>query len=211
MKIAKTTALGLAAAALAAVSAPERAAAQAEQAWMKDLRIEQLPIARLQPAPAAGEAAAGGAAARELTVNADVDRANALYEQGDTLTLTVATSEDAFVWVFDTGTSGKVHQLFPNRYDDNNFVRGGARRQVPESGAEYELVVSHPPGAELITVVASTENTLPTGDFIDEGVVTVGPFYSMRGDAATLAKDLQISLNRSEAPSAVAHRVVHVR
>lgn len=209
MTIAKTTALAsLAAAALMAVSAPERAAAQAEQAWMKDLHVEQLPIAQLQPAPTA--AAAGAAAAEELTVHAEVDRADGLYEQGDLLTLTVVTSEDAFVWVFDTGTSGKVHQLFPNRYDGDNFVRGGAQRRVPESGAEYELVVSHPPGAELITVVASTENALPTEELIDSGTAA-GPFYAMLGDAASLAKDLHLSLSRSEAPAAVAHRVVHVR
>lgn len=209
MNIAKTTALGLAAAALAIVPAPERAAAQTEQAWMKDLRIEQLPIAQLQPTPAAAGTAGGGAAG-ELTVHAEVDRADGLYEQGDLLTLTVMTSEDAYVWVFDTGTSGKVHQLFPNRYDGNNFVRGGARRQVPEAGAEYDLVVSHPPGAELLTVVASTENALPTADLIDDGAAA-GPFYAMLGDAASLAKDLHLSLSRSEAPAAVAHRVVHVR
>lgn len=199
---------GLGAALAAAVLLPAAwHGALADDAWMKDLHVAQRAMAEVRAAPAA---AGASPAAGELSVDAALDRADGRYEQGDRLELTVDTSEDAYVWVFDTGTSGKVHQLFPNRYDDDNFVRAGAPLTLPPAGAEYDIVVSHPPGAELITVVASRDDTLLARGAID-GDAAAGPFFALRGSSASVAKDLSISLRERPADYATAHRIVHIR
>ncbi len=200
---------GLGAALAAAVLLPAvQHGALADDAWMKDLHVAQRAMAEVRAAPAAAEGASP--AAGELSVDAALDRADGRYEQGDRLELTVDTSEDAYVWVFDTGTSGKVHQLFPNRYDDDNFVRAGAPLTLPPAGAEYDIVVSHPPGAELITVVASRDDALLARGAID-GDAAAGPFFALRGSSASVAKDLSISLRERPADYATAHRIVHIR
>ena len=202
---------GLVAAAALAASA---AGARAGNDWMKDLHAEQRAMAEVRPAPAS---AGPAAVADGLEVEVTLDRPDARYEPGDRLTLTIETSEDSWVWVFDTGAGGKVHQLFPNRYDDDNFVRAAAPLTLPRAESDYEIVVSHPPGAELLTVVASRDNAPPARDAIDRAAAA-GPFFALRGSGVTVAKDLNISLRGRSSDRAiahtdyaVAHRVFHVR
>ena len=133
-----------------------------------------------------------------LAVAVAVDRADRIYTHGDHVVLTVQATEDSYIWVFDTGTSGKVHQIFPNRYHEDNFLAAGSTLNIPPSASDYALAVSHPRGAELITVVATQENAPLTPELIDlEG--SAGPFLALQGTAETVAKDLAITLRRQEA------------
>ena len=142
-------------------------------------------------------------------VRTAVDRPDGRYRHGESLTLTVDVTEDAYVWVFDTGTSGKVHQIFPNRFESDNYVRAGKPVAIPHEGADYQLLVSRPRGAELLTVIASKDSTPLTRDLVDE-TTRAGPFLTLRGDAGSVAKDLSIAL-KEEHPSWVSHhRVVHI-
>ena len=172
---------------------------------MKDLDIRQVPMAKLEAAPVSAQTTAG----TELVVNTAVDRADARYRHGDTLTLTVDVTEDAYVWVFDTGTSGKVHQIFPNRYESDNFVRAGKAVSIPPAGSEYQLLVSHPKGVELLTVIASKDNIPMTRDLVDQST-EAGPFLALRGDAVSVAKDLNITLKEKPASRVVHNQVVYV-
>ena len=171
----------------AAVMVPSVSADESD-AYLKDLHIRQMPMATelTPPAPSPASAATG------LTVSASVDRPDRSYQHGENLVLTVETTEDAYVWVFDTGTSGKVHQIFPNQYESSNFLAADARLEIPRADSKYQLAVSHPTGAELITVVASKDKTPLTPELID--TTGGGPFLALRGDAASVAKDLSITL-----------------
>ena len=93
--------------------------------------------------------------------------------------LTVETTEDAYIWVFDTGTSGKVHQIFPNKYDTGNFLAANTPLSIPQPDSKYQLAVSHPQGAELITVVASRDKVSLTPQLIDTS--GGGTFLALRG------------------------------
>ena len=154
-----------------------------EPAYLKDLEPRQRPMV-FKPPPASG---AG------LSVMAAVDRPDGRYRDGDSLALNVSVTEDAYVWVFDTGTSGKVHQIFPNRYETDNFVRAGKQVVIPRDGADYQFLVSHPRGTELLTVIASKDSTPLVLDLIDKEI-KAGPFLALRGDAVSVAKDLSVSL-----------------
>ena len=177
----------------------------AEVAYLKDLDIRQVPIVRdLPQASTTPEAGAQG-----LAVMSAVDRPNARYSHGESLVLTVEVTEDAYVWVLDTGTSGKVHQIFPNRYENNNFVLAGNPVAIPHPDAEYQLLVSHPKGAELLTVIASKDSTPLTADLIDQET-DAGAFLALRGSAASIVKDLSISLKEQESDWVTHHQVVHI-
>lgn len=199
----------LAAAAVLALAqvAPSPASADAteeivEASYLKDLDIRQVPMVDLAPAPVSKPSSADSG----LAVRTAVDRPDARYGHGDKLVLTVEVTEDAYVWVFDTGTSGKVHQIFPNKFVGNNFVRAGAPIAIPNQEADYELLVSHPAGAELLTIIASKDSTPLAQDLIDQEI-QAGPFLALRGDAVTVAKDLSISLKKAH-PNWVGHQQV---
>ena len=177
-----------------------------EPSYLKDLDIRQVPMAKLEAAPVSAPNTAAGTG---LVVKTAVDRPDARYGHGDTLTLTVDVTEDAYVWVFDTGTSGKVHQIFPNRYESDNFVRAGKAISIPPAGSEYQLLVSHPKGAELLTVIASKDNVPMTRNLVDDST-EAGPFLALRGDAVSVAKDLKFTLKEKPASRVVHNQVVYI-
>ena len=138
-----------------------------------------------------------------LSVKASVDRGDdGVYRAGENVTLDVKVSEDAYVWVYDTGTSGKVHQIFPNRLETNNFVRAGAPATIPGADADYDFQVSHPRGRELLTVIATTSDRPLAAHLVEEAVPggSASPYLALAGNAASVAKDLSISL-REEHPN----------
>ena len=160
---------------------------------LKDLLVRQLPMATELAPPAPSP----GAPEASLAVSAAVDRPDRSYRHGETLVLTVETTEDAYVWVFDTGTSGKVHQIFPNKYETANFLAANTPLSIPAADSRYQLAVSHPQGAELITVVASKDKVdLTPQQLIDTS--GGGAFLALRGNAASVAKDLSITLRKQE-------------
>ena len=177
-------------AAMVAIGFTAVSADEMDDAYLKDLDIRQhAMVEELAPAPSPTN---GG-----LAVDAAVDRANRIYTHGDNVVLTIKATEDSYIWVFDTGTSGKVHQIFPNQYHEDNFLTAGSTLSLPPADAEYALAVSHPQGAELITVVATKENTPLTPDLVDLDA-GAGPFLALRGTAESVAKDLAITLRRQE-------------
>ena len=187
------------------LAAPLASADTGQPAYLKDLDVRQVPMAKLEPTPAS----AASSASTGLSVMTTVDRPDARYRHGDSLELTVDVTEDAYVWVFDTGTSGKVHQIFPNRHETDNFVRAGKPVAIPRDGAAYQLLVSHPQGAELLTVIASKDSTPLAQDLIDKETKT-GPFLALRGDAVSVAKDLSISLKKAHPSWVGHHKVIHI-
>ncbi len=191
--------VGLAVAALAAAGPGAADEAADSAAWMKDLLPIQIPIAKLKPEPET----TGG-----LGVSLAFDRPDGRYSQGDSVELTVEATEDSYIWVFDTGTSGKVHQIFPNRYETENFVSAGTPVAIPGPDATYEFAVSYPPGNELLTVVASRDETLLV-DLLD-GAGDAGPFAALRGNADSVAKDIVVTVREKQTPWVTHNRILYI-
>ena len=176
-----------------------------QDSLIKDLDIKQAPMLIVQPQGMAGQAgpdvqydfidqATYEDAASNLAVFAQVDRENRVYRPGDAVQLSVEVNEDAYLWVYDTGTSGKVHRIFPNRHDDNNFVRAGVPVAIPGPDANYDFQVTHPRGTELLTIIATTDNKPPAGHLLQTAPANGNPFMMLAGNAKSVAKDISISL-----------------
>ena len=173
--------------AVAAFAMVQLVSAEDAEDFLKDLHIRQRPMVEAITPPV--RPANSGTS---LAVTATVDRPDLSYQDGDTLVLTVQTTEDAYVWVFDTGTSGTVHQIFPNKYETANFLAANTPLRIPQADSNYQFTVSRPQGRELITVIASKNSAPLTQDLID--TTGGGAFLALRGNAASVAKDLAITL-----------------
>lgn len=180
-------------------------AANSSDSFFKDLHVEQMAMVENIPMESANETATGNG----LRMTAMLDRADATYRTGDSVVLTVETTEDAYIWVFDTGTSGRVYQIFPNEYATDNFVRAGVPVVLPAPEADYQFVVSQPVGVELLTVVASQDDKPLTQDLIDKET-GAGPFLAMLGTGATFSKDIVVAMERDHPNAVSSHQVFRV-
>ena len=201
----------LVAAALAGLSQltgppPVQAKDTIEPSWLKDLDIRQLPMAEIAVAPTNVQTVNSSDG---MAIRTSLDRRDGKYRHGDTLKLTVDTNKDAYIWVLDTGTSGKVHQIFPNRYDDDNFLRAGSPLTIPRPDSTYHFAVNHPRGTELLTVIASRDNFPPTQGLIDHGV-DAGAFLALHGTAVSVAKDISISLKKKHSVWSKQDQVLYI-
>jgi hypothetical protein len=121
-------------------------------------------LRKLVNAPAVGESCgdepattsqAPAADPNKLQVKVWADKAS--YRIGEPLQIRVRANRDAYVTLVDIGTSGQVTVLYPNRFHQNNFVRGGQDVLIPPADASFALAVQGPRGMEQIKAIATEE------------------------------------------------------
>ncbi len=153
------------------------AGAETDEALRKDLAVVQRPIADVTPPPS------------DIRVTAWVNHDDNIYQVGDDVTLFVRVNREAYVTIIDVGTSGKVHVIFPNRFQRNNRVRANQTIRIPGRNANFDFRVGGPPGIELIKVIATTS---PDPIFDVRDLTDVGPFKAVAKSADAVAKDLEV-------------------
>jgi hypothetical protein len=90
-------------------------------------------------------------------VVAQVDRESHEYYEGEQLTLTVKSEEDAYLYVFYTQVDGEVYLVFPNSAQPDNKVKAKQAVQVPGKNDNFRWTVNAPFGKESMKVIASKE------------------------------------------------------
>jgi Domain of unknown function (DUF4384) len=132
-----------------------------------------------------------------LAIATLLDHADATYGVGETLRMAVKANEDAYVTVFNVGTSGKVTQLFPNGYQADNRIRAGQVLEVPSASSDSRIKVGGPVGVELIKIIATSKpvTIIPDSHFQSSG----GQFKILNDGADGLDRDLQVvSANQAD-------------
>jgi hypothetical protein len=87
-------------------------------------------------------------------VEAHCDRRSAIYVDGEALGLRVRTAIDGYLTVYSIGPTGDVSCLFPNAFNQGNFVRAGQEVEFPRPGAL--ALVCGPFGGERIQIVLAS-------------------------------------------------------
>jgi hypothetical protein len=174
--------LALSAAVLAG-SLASSGSAFAENAARRDLSVEQAPIADC------GEGS--DASSSNIRVSATLNHAEAIYKVGEMVTLQVRASEDAYITVLEVGTSGKVHIIFPNAYQENNRIQANHVVAIPTDESRFRIRVSGPAGRDVIKVFATRE---PLNVFSQQRLIQEGPYYTTSENARSLARDLTVEL-----------------
>lgn len=118
----------------------------AEDAGQRDLSMEQIKIYH-----------AGTAKQSGLQVAAMLDHKNLTYAKGETVKLNVKVNEDAYVAIYNVGPTGKITQLFPNKFQKDGLLKAGHVTSVPPVDSKTAIKVTGDTGAELIKVVASNK------------------------------------------------------
>jgi len=113
-----------------------------------------------------------------FNIQLSINKGNgAVYSPGENISVSFRTNRDAYVVLYDIQPNGKVHILFPNRYDPNNFVRANQTYYLPRQG--YNFMVENTPGTEYIQAVASTQQFVHYNQWQQEFNNSVFPPVSM--------------------------------
>ena len=81
----------------------------------------------------------------------------AVYTADEELYVFLKLSESAYVYVYIIDPYGKARLLFPNKYEENNYVSAGSVRRIPDILSGYSLGTSGMPGRRIIQVIATSE------------------------------------------------------
>lgn len=79
------------------------------------------------------------------------------YPVGSRVSIGTRVDEASYVYLFDIRPNGEVTQIFPNRFDNNNYLRAGETRTFPPAGARYVFNIAPPHGLSKVVAVASKE------------------------------------------------------
>ncbi len=77
------------------------------------------------------------------------------YAVGERISISVRSDRDAYVYLYSLQPDGSVTQILPNRFDDDNYLRGGETRTYPPRDAGYVFNVEAPTGLSRVVAVAS--------------------------------------------------------
>ena len=76
------------------------------------------------------------------------------YQLNDYLTLRVLVTDDAHIIIFNWDNTGKLTVLFPNAYQQNNFIKAGIIYDFPDPQSDFDFLLSGPQGTEQFKVIA---------------------------------------------------------
>lgn len=92
------------------------------------------------------------------------------YRARDSIQLTLRVERDCYITLLNWDTQGNFRKLFPNRFQEDNFIRGGETLRFPDDDADFELELG---GAgrekfKLIAVTSRADNDAITQAFARE-------------------------------------------
>jgi hypothetical protein len=78
------------------------------------------------------------------------------YRIGETLSVAVQPSQDAYIYCFYQDATGAVARIFPNRFQPDPFVHGGVQIEVPPAGSKsFAIRFDKPGGNETIACLGA--------------------------------------------------------
>jgi hypothetical protein len=114
-------------------------------------------LAALLEKPAAGNAGVNMAnvlyagVGNPFRFTVQTDKAGGDYYDGDYMTMRVYSERDAYFKVSHIDVNGNVQVIYPTSPGDNNFIRAGQTRQIPDN---TRFRMTEPYGQEIILAAA---------------------------------------------------------
>ncbi len=95
-----------------------------------------------------------------------------IYHVNDYLTLRILVTKGAHVIIINWDASGNLKQLFPNSYQEDNFVEAGTIHAFPDQQSDFDFALTGSTGVERFKVIAmrhaadskAITNLIPTQD-----------------------------------------------
>lgn len=93
----------------------------------------------------------------ELSIHITTDRGEGgIYRDGEEMILSLLADRDCYIKILHIDGKGIMTQVFPNRFENNNFLPGRELLTFPGRRSPFRFKVVPPYGTETIKVIAST-------------------------------------------------------
>jgi hypothetical protein len=112
------------------------------------------PPPAVAPTPAAASVAAQVEAAPRLTL-ANARGARPSYRAGETITLSLQPTQDAYTYCYYQDGAGSVSRIFPNRFQPDALIPAHRLIQVPPAGGAFAIRFDKPRTREAFLCVAA--------------------------------------------------------
>lgn len=125
------------------------------------------------------------------------------FEIGEPMEIFFEVTQPMFVRIVTINSAGKMATLFPNPYQNDNFVRPGTAIRIPPIGSPVNLTVGAPVGVDKIRAAASltpvSADTFPLGDDGEFTVSATQEFSTTGAEFKVLAgSSNQAALNEGD-------------
>jgi len=91
------------------------------------------------------------------------DKSNGIYHDGDYMTMQIYSAQDTYFKVTHIDVNGKAQVIYPTSPRDNNFIRAGQTRNIPDN---TKFKMTKPYGEEIILVAAYSTSFTVSGQSI---------------------------------------------
>ena len=79
-----------------------------------------------------------------------------VYNIGNMVKINFTSNRDCFVTLLNVRSNGEIWELFPNKYNPDNFVKANVRYTIPSANDDFRLAIVDPPGKEYIKAIATS-------------------------------------------------------
>ena len=90
----------------------------------------------------------------DIALNLATDKT--IYSEGDLMKVTVTPDLDCHLRLYYLSADHQTHQIFPNKFQQDGFVKKGQTVTLPAQGAAFEFKMGAPFGNEILMAVASS-------------------------------------------------------
>ena len=112
------------------------------------------------------------------------------YMIGEPVTFYFTADRDCYLTLLDQGTSGTLRVIFPNPYQQDNFIRAGKTYAVPDGAANYEIRVDGPAGIERVKAIATLNKSDQISVDLSKG------FFELSSQDNARMRDLTLTVKR---------------
>lgn len=85
-------------------------------------------------------------------------RADAAFHVDERVRIGFSVSQDAYIYLLDVDTEGRVIQIFPNSVWRDNLTRKGQTNFIPREDDNFEIPVQGPSGVDTLIAIATTKS-----------------------------------------------------
>lgn len=124
------------------------------------------------------------------------------FRIGDPISYHFESEKDCYLTLLSLTAGGDFVQVFPNKFNPDQFVRAGETYTIPEDHSDIALEVTGPPGKEEIVVLASESPFDLFSETFEEA-----PFFELRKEDQMLLNKIAENIQAAEKTSLAQKRI----
>lgn len=124
----------------------------------------------------------------ETKLNIRVWTDKEIYRLEELIKIHFEVNQDAYVYIYNINTQGKITLLFPNAFSPKNFLQLG-KYTLPDND-RYSFIVTGAPGIEYIQAIASLEPIPP----LEVNLQAKEPFFIFDLDPESLRREVEAEI-----------------